>query len=126
MWKEEQKWYKLSLEELPDIANFHHSSSKVWGLNKWNRRFRVAPRKGATLDVCQCAGIRVHAIDWRDSRRGFPLPKGNRDADERRFVAVHVHLSVIAAATSIKAYILSFCHLQLLHLLSRSLLSTLH
>ena len=31
-------------------------------------------------------GIRVHAIDWRGSRRGFPLPKGNRDADERRFV----------------------------------------
>ena len=22
------------------------------------------------VHVCQCAGIRVHAIDWRDSRRG--------------------------------------------------------
>jgi len=32
------------------------------------------------------AGIRVHAIDWRGSRRRFPLPKGNRDADERRLI----------------------------------------
>jgi hypothetical protein len=29
MWKEEQKWYKLSLEKLPDIANFHHPTSAV-------------------------------------------------------------------------------------------------
>jgi hypothetical protein len=28
MWKEEQKWYKLSLEKLPDIANFHHSTQE--------------------------------------------------------------------------------------------------
>jgi hypothetical protein len=27
MWKEEQKWCKLSWEKLPDIANFHHPSS---------------------------------------------------------------------------------------------------
>jgi hypothetical protein len=40
------------------------------------------------VHVCQCAGIRVHAIDWRDSRRGFPLPKGNRDADGCRLNAL--------------------------------------
>jgi hypothetical protein len=46
------------------------------------------------VHVCQCAGIRVHAIDWRDSRRGFPLPKGNRDADERRLNALSLELNL--------------------------------
>ncbi len=37
------------------------------------------------VHVCQCAGIRVHAIDWRDSRRGHALQR--RDSGGSRLGA---------------------------------------
>jgi hypothetical protein len=41
MWKEEQKWYKLSLEKLPDIANFHHPREKL--LEEAARKIKKSP-----------------------------------------------------------------------------------
>ncbi|CAG0985065.1 hypothetical protein METP2_02220 [Methanosarcinales archaeon] len=50
------------------------------GIRQGLRPLRTRPRMPA--------GIRVHAIDWRGSQHGFPLQKGNRDADERRLNAL--------------------------------------
>jgi len=73
-------WCLILLKNKPQIPSRasegrrHVCPASIQGL----RPLRTRPRMPA--------GIRVHAIDWRGSRRGFPLPKGNRDADERRFV----------------------------------------
>gem|GEM_PF-2267400 len=37
------------------------------------------------VHVCQCAGIRVHAIDWRDSRRGHALQRRDSGRLHLRF-----------------------------------------
>ena len=43
------------------------------------------------VHVCQCAGIRVHAIDWRDSRRGHALQR--RDSGRHHLRLIFVSLS---------------------------------
>jgi hypothetical protein len=37
------------------------------------------------VHVCQCTGIRVHAIDWRDSRRGRTLQRRDSGRLHLRF-----------------------------------------
>jgi hypothetical protein len=43
------------------------------------------------VHVCQCAGIRVHAIDWRDSRSGHALQR--RDSGRHHLRLIFVSLS---------------------------------
>ncbi len=60
------------------------------------------------VHVCQCAGIRVHAIDWRDSRRGHALQR--RDSGRHYLRLIFVSLSDIIRKIS-KHSCINLCEL---------------
>ena len=63
---------------------------KPCGFSTPRTRMPVGIRQGlrplrTPVHVCQCAGIRVHAIDWRDSRRGHALQRRDSGRLNLRF-----------------------------------------
>jgi hypothetical protein len=64
MWKEEQKWYKLSLEKLPDIANFHHPRRELREI-EIKRVWSFSGRKLESIVL-----TKIHALSRKKDRSG--------------------------------------------------------